>query len=322
MRNQAIASLALALAMGCGGVPDDQGQNEDGLDQTLESGEKSLGVMRVNTFTTTTPAGDQADVYYPTTRRPLPADSLPVVSLTQGALVDKSLYSEYATQLSRFGFVVVVPNHYASLFPGAPPQLFTNQMVIHDVLALMAREDADASSPLHEVVDTSRLGLTGHSFGGAAALFAVEGSCKPPFCFGFFPPLPQLKGAALWGTHTVQNGMTLPVDTSKAPVALLQGELDNPNEAGLTYEQLEKPRALILFEGMNHYGITNINNPPGAKPDPSAPTVEQEQGIKRLARWTGLYLRATVHNDPRAARIIYESGGNRGGSVTVTAERY
>ncbi|MEH1838576.1 MAG: hypothetical protein V7L20_07360 [Nostoc sp.] len=62
---------------------------------------------------TTTITGDNnlADIYYPN-----PTDlktsnySFPVALLLQGALVDKSNYSNYAKQVVRYGFVVVVPN--------------------------------------------------------------------------------------------------------------------------------------------------------------------------------------------------------------------
>ena len=49
---------------------------------------------------------DLADVYYPIASN-AGKNSLPVVLLLQGALVDKSFYSDYASQVARYGFVVV-----------------------------------------------------------------------------------------------------------------------------------------------------------------------------------------------------------------------
>ena len=51
-----------------------------------------------------------------------------------------------------------------------------------DVLAQMTVEDEKESSPLFGIVDITRMGLAGHSAGGAASLFAIDGSCQFPFC--------------------------------------------------------------------------------------------------------------------------------------------
>jgi len=69
---------------------------------------------------------DVADIYYPK-----PSDlnsgkySGTIVLLLQGALVDKSFYSDYASLVARYGFVVVVPNHFrpSPVNPTSPPSL-------------------------------------------------------------------------------------------------------------------------------------------------------------------------------------------------------
>ncbi len=311
------SSISLGSACGLGIVQDEA--------YDAESAELELKPRKADTYTIVTPRGDTADVYYPRGKSKHHGkgaqDGYPVVALLQGARVDKSQYASFATRVAGYGFVVVVPNHFSSLIPGRPPELFTNQLVIHDVMAAMRREAADPASPVYDRVDTSRLGVTGHSFGGVAGLFAAAGSCSPPFCFGVFPPLPELGAVAVYGSHLVNGGRSMPIDTSNTPVALLEGMLDNPAEVTQTYEELELPRALMLFEGLNHFGITDVNNPPGAQPDPEEPTVEQDKGTSRIAKWTALFLRAHLLNDSKALRAVYECGGDKKGHVSVIADR-
>ena len=271
-------------------------------------------------FTTTLLSGDQADVYYPTHphyRR----QTFPVIAFLQGALSDKGLYSEYADRLAGHGYIVVVPNHFEALIPGLPPQLFSTQTVVTDVLASMVAANNDSSSPLYTIVDTHTLGVGGHSFGGAVGLYAVEGSCNPPFCFTSYTRPPELKAAALYGTNSIGlDGQPLDVDTSAAPVFLLQGSVDGiatPGEAASTFPLLEAPKGIIAFTGLNHWGIADVQNPPGTTSDPLAQTVRQNVGLIRLARWSAIVFDAYLKNDRRALRRLRREPQRRAVQVTL-----
>ncbi len=120
--------------------------------------------------------GDLADVYYPNSPDLHTSNyAFPVALLLQGALVDKSFYSDYASQVARYGFVVVVPNHFRSspIDPSAPPSLLAETSEIEAVLSQMTIENSNATSPIAGIVDTERLGLLGHSFGAAVGLSAI-----------------------------------------------------------------------------------------------------------------------------------------------------
>jgi predicted dienelactone hydrolase len=191
----------------------------------------------------------------------------------------------------------------------AGPQLFTSQRVVPDVLASMTAADADPASPLYQMVDTSNLGVSGHSFGGAAALYTVEGSCNPPFCFGpFFVRPPQLKAAAVYGVNTVNPaGVLLDVNTSAAPVALLQGSVDGratPDKAALTFGLMETPKALVTFDGLNHWGIADAQNPPGNQPDPGVQTRPQGWGISKTAKYAQIVFDAYLKSDSGALKKL------------------
>lgn len=281
--------------------------------------------LPVAVFASTLPNGDAADVYHPsvpTRLRPLLADAFPVVAVLQGANVDKAQYSGLGRGLARLGFVVVIPNHVrAPGGPFPPGGLFTSPTVVPNVLAEALAQDTDPASPLYRIVDTTQLGLVGHSFGGAVGLFAAAGVCAPLICDGPYTRPPALTAAAFYGTNLATGTrLDTDLDTTGVAVALTQGTLDGvapPVEAETTYESLERPRALITVAGANHFGITDTGNPPGAAPDPIPPTLSQERATTEVARWSGLWLRAQLRDDPIARTLIYRVGGSRDGVVTV-----
>ena len=114
--------------------------------------------------------GDLADVYFPDVSAA--DDAFPIVAVLQGAGVDKGFYFEFGTQLARFGFVVVIPNHFQVIPPPPVPVLFPDQDVILDVLAQMVEEDGKKKnqSPLSGIVDTTRMGLVGHWYDTSSSL--------------------------------------------------------------------------------------------------------------------------------------------------------
>ncbi|MCP4334975.1 MAG: hypothetical protein GY785_20160, partial [Gammaproteobacteria bacterium] len=53
---------------------------------------------------------------------------------------------------------------------------------------------------------------------------------------------------------------------------------------------LSGPSELIPIRWVNHYGITNVNNPPGAIPDPNRQFISQWRSIGRIAQASGEFL--------------------------------
>ncbi|MFD3679321.1 hypothetical protein [Streptomyces sp. NPDC058613] len=260
---------------------------------------------------------DAADVYYPET-----GNRLPVVLLQQGANVDKSHYEGFARTVAAFGFVVVVPNHVRSVF-GMPGLWATSDQGLTTV-AWSKAENTRADSPLAGRLDPASFALLGHSFGGAAGVATVQGQCAPPFCFGLPPGAvkpAELKAAAFFGTNNAPpgGGPVAPVNNT-VPVALIQGDADGvaaPAAAQATYEALlGKPKALIKAAGVNHYGITNVQNPAGAAPDPAGQTVGQTDSIRTAARWSALFLKAAL-GDVFAQSYVRHWGDAADNAVTV-----
>ncbi|WP_328551502.1 poly(ethylene terephthalate) hydrolase family protein [Streptomyces sp. NBC_00358] len=262
---------------------------------------------------------DPSDVYYPVST----ARRLPVALLLQGANVDKSAYEGYARTVAAFGFVVVVPDHTRTLY--GVPGLWASSDEGLTAVAWAAAENGRPDSPLAGRIDPGTLVLLGHSFGGAAGLGIVQGQCSPPFCFGLpagaVKPA-ELKAAAFFGTNNVPpGGGTAPaVDNTGVPLALVQGSADGvatPAAAQATYDALTAgPKALVTVTGANHYGVTDVQNPPGALPDTSVQTLDQTESIRTSARWSALFLRASL-GDPLAASYVRQWGDAVDSAVTV-----
>ena len=279
--------------------------------------------------TTISANNDLADIYYPK-----PSDinsgnySFPIVLLLQGALIDKSFYSDYASLVARYGFVVVVPNHFRPLpiNPTSPPSLLSETSQIAAVLSQMAIENTKPTSPIASVVDTQRLGLLGHSFGGAVGVSVIANKCLPELylCQEPFTRPKELLAGAFFGAN-LRNPIAnefVPIANDGIAVALIQGDIDGvalPERAQSTFDKIQTPpKALITVMGANHFSITNVNNPAGANPDRNTATLNRAVGIETIARWSALFLRANMLKDRAAFDYIYSQGDALAPNVRVT----
>ena len=278
--------------------------------------------------TTISGNNDLADIYYPK-----PSDlnsgnySFPIALLLQGALVDKSFYSDYASLVAQYGFVVVVPNHFrpSPINPTSPPNLLSETSQIGAVLSQMAIENTNPTSPIASVVNTQRLGLLGHSFGGAVGLSAIANKCLIFLCREPFTRPKELLAGAFFGSN-LRNPIAnefVPIANDGIAVALIQGDIDGvalPDRTQSTFDQIQTPpKALVTVRGANHFGITDVNNPAGANPDRNTPTLDQAVGIETIARWSALFLRANMLEDPAAYDYIYSQGDTLDPNVSVTS---
>ncbi len=282
--------------------------------------------------------GDETDICYPVVECGTHADEFPMVVLLPGGNTDKSLYSDYARELAKHGYVVAVANHLRPVGPpGTPPGLFSTVNSMVSTMQLLQQLDANPSSELYQIVDEENLAIQGHSYGGGVALYAVEGSCGPMnvFCDSMGPMVPvpyarppELKVAILWASSAYSRGfgpvpILLDPETSAVPVAIFSGGNDqgSPVEDALdTYPLLDGTKAVLEFEGMTHYGICNMEDPPGNTPDAGEPEVHQEEGHKRIAKWSDRFFKAHLDENKGMLKRIYKKKKGDKGVVIVEAD--
>ena len=301
--------------------------SETGSDKVLPIAAKPLyddiGVYR----TTIAANGDPADIYFPLV--PNSGNKtleFPIALMLQGALVNKADYENFATQVASYGFVVVVPNHVRTLAnPGGQSftGFFPEQQQVNDVLAQLHIEDADPTSPIMEIIDTEKLGLLGHSFGGAVGLASVQNIAVPGLSTGSYTRPPELMAGIFYGTNfsLPPTGTISPIDNDGIPTGLIIGTRDgvtNPAVSRQTYDQiLNPPKAFITVEGANHYSITDEDN---LIREPNRPTLEQSIATETIARWSALFLQAHLLGNQKAFNYVYRFGDVLDPNVSVISQ--
>ncbi|QLY28783.1 alpha/beta hydrolase family protein [Nocardia huaxiensis] len=258
---------------------------------------------------------DEAAVWYPAhaERR------LPVALLLPGANVGRGYYARFASAVADYGFVVVVPERYAL------PLLDYRAPSAHQLTAVVAwarAQAADPSSPVGAIIDPDTLVVAGHSYGGATALYAAADRCQPPFCLGLgYRHPPELKAVVGHGTNTTIGALVDPVTVDRIPVMFINGSQDGVSEPGESRESFLKlggsPSVMYVnLLGANHFGIADVDNPPGAAPDPHAATAPRERTIATAARWTAQWFRAQL-GDAAAQDYVYRTGPRQDDTVVV-----
>ncbi|HEY9782809.1 MAG TPA: chlorophyllase [Leptolyngbyaceae cyanobacterium] len=284
----------------------------------------------VDSYTTTISANnDSADIYFPKPtdlNSHTDAYSFPITLLLQGANVDKSNYSKFASIVASYGFIVVIPNHEKSVPELNLTGLLSETSQIEAVQAQIKAENSNPASPIAGIVNTQKLALLGHSWGGAVGLSVIANLCLPILCDHGYSRPDELVAGAFFGANlrhpTTQE--FVPINNSGIPIALFQGNNDSialPERAEKTYEQIQSPpKILINVSGVNHYGITNTNNPDGAKPDANMGAIAQDVAVETVARWSGVFLRASVLNNKDAIDYIYSQGDELDKNVSVISQ--
>lgn len=127
-----------------------------------------------------TTTGDTLDytLYLPQPGGDRPAPPYPAVVLTHGFARNKRFHANNAAYMAERGLVVLTPN-MSSLFGGESAQL-ENIENTADHLRWLAASALAPDDPLFGLVDADRLGLAGHSAGGAVSFEAAIESQRQP----------------------------------------------------------------------------------------------------------------------------------------------
>jgi hypothetical protein len=323
-------SIYASINKGCIDCPDALDPPKGGMiwRRVATTPEPAAAYAAVDTYEDVMGAdNDPADIYYPTDTAP--GDKLPMALLLQGGRCGKQYYSRFAGEVAKYGFVVVVPNHYHEFtmsvmeFKG----LFPEARQLYECIDYLKARTADAASPLYGKVDTGSLMLLGHSYGAACTMYALQNNCIFAFCpedSDFVRP-PEMKAAALCGINSQPHGKPFdttiyPVENLGMPLAIVNGSLDNNAKydiTKITYAKIaDAPKMAAFIKGANHYAMCDINNLPAPGPglgkgpgaDPNTPTLSQEVSAETAARWCALFLRAYGMDD-EIAKVYLEGTG-------------
>jgi len=307
-----------------------------GMGGCLKPGTPEPLFENTESFETTMPQNNDAtDIYYPVVEGMAKSfRKFPIALFLQGGRVDKQYYSIYAHRVASYGFIVVVPNHISTIsIPGFPNPtgLFSEQKQFYDVLEFMQDENENEDSPIKGLVDTSKLVGLGHSYGAACTINAIQDLCQPTFCpeGETFTRPKELKAVALTGINTKPVG--IPGDTTirdthntGMPIAFINGSIETRakyEDSITSYGMIDDPpKMLVEVINSNHFGMCDINNPPGPSNDPAVPTIDREIGIETYARWSALFLRAYALHDKEAFIYINKTGQELDPNVKVFSE--
>ncbi|MBN2561012.1 MAG: alpha/beta fold hydrolase [Phycisphaerae bacterium] len=139
---------------------------------TLEPGEQAFSV-RVEHGTRRTTSGDQVaySLFMPQPRESLAVPPYPAVVISHGFARSKRFHANTACALAERGIVVLTPD-LISLLGGKEAQLRNIENLVDHVRWLRTRA-ATEDDPLFGLLDPGRIGLVGHSAGGAISLEAA-----------------------------------------------------------------------------------------------------------------------------------------------------
>jgi pimeloyl-ACP methyl ester carboxylesterase len=129
--------------------------------------------VRTEEGTRKTSAGDTVDyeLFLPVPREDLPPPPWPAVVLTHGFGRDYRYHARNARYMARRGIVVLTPN-MTSLTLGRPAQVRNIVNTVDHIAWLQGRAMSD-HDPLMGLIDRNRIGLAGHSAGGAVSFEAA-----------------------------------------------------------------------------------------------------------------------------------------------------
>jgi pimeloyl-ACP methyl ester carboxylesterase len=215
---------------------------------------EKLYEIRLEKGTRVTPAGDsvQYSLFVPVPRRGLPKPPWPALVLSHGFARNRRYHEKNARYLASRGIVTMTPN----LLGGGRPAQLQNVRNTADHVAWLVERSSTPTDSLAGLVDERRIGLAGHSAGGAVSFEAAVASSKtdhPVEALLLLDGVPWPRTAALAPDLLPLDFASLRSEPSScnafASVVALLPELRFPNEdvriLGATHCDPENPTDVL-----------------------------------------------------------------------------
>lgn len=272
--------------------------------------------VRVMTFTKDSVVDPGTDrvldtaVWYPTTPGAGPIDGFfgavvdapidgsggpyPVLMFSHGSCGYTAQSTFLTALLASRGYIVVAPPHPGNTLFDGIPACSTPQALIASAaerptdvtfaLDQMLAENANPTSDFYGLLDPTRIGMSGHSFGGLTTYIVAQQDAR----FGMALPMAP---AAQFN----QNGVTI-------PSLLMLSELDSyvDNDANrVAYANSSAPKYLVEIQNTGHFAYSNGCF---ASPDCNPPTtLTQDEAHAAVLRWVVPFVEWRLGGDQRFA---------------------
>jgi predicted dienelactone hydrolase len=218
----------------------------------------------------------------------------PMVMFSHGSC-GYPLQSTFLTAfLATHGFIVVAPPHPGNTISDFPscgsPATQVNSAAerpadIRFVIDEMLAEDQDAGSPFFGAIDDTKIGMSGHSFGGFTTYFVAQSDPRVKVAIPMAPAAP---------------GIALPV-----PSLTMLGQIDavvNVPAIRDDYEIAAPPKYLVEIKDTGHYAFSNGCF---ASPDCNPPvTLTQAEAHLLVNRWVLPFLEVYLVGDDSYAPLL------------------
>lgn len=197
--------------------------------------------------------------------------------------------------LASHGFVVVAPPHPGNTINDFPSCSSGNALAsaaverpqdIRFALDEMLAEDLDSGSPFFGAIDETRVGMSGHSFGGFTTYLVINQDSRFSVAIPMAPAVP-------------------PAHVLTVPSLTMLGQIDSTvNNAAIrsAHDDAQAPKYLAEIAHAGHYAFSNGCFP---SPDCNPPTtLTQDEAHDLVLRYALPFLKVHLAGDPTFAPFL------------------
>jgi dienelactone hydrolase len=274
--------------------------------------------------TATLQVTSSTDAFSTTAYLPSTPGPHPVVILSSGFEQTGSGYAPYANRLASWGIITLLRDD-----PGLLSSLTATDLasdVAYEVTTWLSASNSDSSSALYGLVDTTKIGLAGHSRGGQVALLAAEGGAHGKILGVFgLDPVDTATGGVEARTTLASVGV---------PLAFIGETTDSTGGVGGMPCAPAADNFMILYQAAASpaVAITSINADHTMYEDPSActfctlctaGTASETQVLATAVRYLTAFFARTLLDDASVGAAFVGAGANQdvaSGLILITSK--